>query len=165
MNSPDTDLDHSDAPVVAPWYQRVLPASSVVLAVLALAVALVPAFRHQVELSLTRQETPYVELYFDGPAARAAPAACAAGRGSVSLRFTVESHLRTAGPIAYRVELDPRSPGAKPVRRTGEVVVRPGQAKRVVETLRLPGRNSYRAEVALPSLGQHLVVRCPGERS
>ncbi len=132
---------------------------------LVLVVTLVPGFRHAAEFSLTRQASPYVELYFEGPAARADPAACARPGGSVTVRFAVESHLDAARPVAYRVVLDPRPAGTKPVRRTGEVETRPGETRRVVERLRAPGRGGYRVEVSLPALDEHLVVRCAGDRA
>ncbi len=174
MRSPDTTLDHPEqvdrsehdlgVDTVAPWYARVVPVTAVTTAGLVLATLLVPAFRHEVELSLTRQTSPYVALYFEGPAARADPAACARTRGAVTARFAVESHLHAARPVAYRVVLDPRRQETKPVRRTGEVETRPGETRHVVERLRVPGRGGFRVVVTLPDLGEQLVVRCGGGR-
>jgi hypothetical protein len=174
VRSPDTTLDHPahvdraehdlGDHVSSPWYVRVVPVSAALLALLALA-ALVPGFRHEAALSLTRQTAPFVELYFAGPAARADPAACARTGRSVTVRFAVESHLDGAGPVAYRIVLDPQPVGTKPVRRDGEVQTRPGETRRVVERLRAPARGAFRIEVSLPSLDEHLAVRCAGGRT
>jgi hypothetical protein len=159
VNCPDTSPDQPDVPLAVPWYLRVLPASSVVLAMLVLATAFIPAFRQQAVLSLTRQTSPYVELYFDRPGASSA--ICAPTGGVVAVRFVVKSHLPAIDSIHYRVRLEPGRHGGDSMRRDGKVVVGPGQAERVSTRLRAPGRHPYTVVVRLRALHQHLVVRCP----
>lgn len=138
-----------DQPVAARWYQRVLPVTGLALAVLALAALVLPAFRHQVALSTTRQPQPFVELYFS----KSLPAdQVACGK---EVRFTVVSHLEESRRLRYDVS-------AGPAQRTGTVLLRPGRSRQVRVPVDAPA--AHLVAVRLPALDQHLLLHCDGAR-
>ncbi len=134
------------------WYQRVLPVTGLVLALLALAAVVSPAFRHQVALSTSRQPQPFVELYFwgAGHAGHAGKALC--GR---QVRFTVVSHLEETRTLTYRVTVGGEDG------RPGSIRIRPGET-RDVTTRVSPPPEPHTVAVRIPDLDQHLLAHCGG---
>jgi hypothetical protein len=147
------------------WYQRVVPVSTLALALVAIAAAVVPGFADQLEQSLTRQHAPYVELYFDQPMAATTQTACLRRGDSVRVRFVVESHLPANQRLAYRVRVQPLGGHQRPLRQAGRLTVSPGEAAVVRRTFRLPAGRPYAVRVHLPALDQHLRIRCAAGRS
>ena len=147
------------------WYQRVVPVTTLALALVAIAAAVVPGFAAQLEESLTRQHASYVELYFDQPMAATTQTACQRRGPSVRVRFVVESHLRANQRIAYRVRLQPLGKDDPGLRQAGKLTVSPGEAAVVRRTFRLPTGRPYVVRVHLPALDQHLRIRCGAGRS
>lgn len=164
MDTPDRPEPDSDTLMPAPWYQRVLPVVLCVLVVIALAATLVPGVRHQLALSLTRQQVSYVELYFARPTSAGAQAACVRKGDSVRVRFVVQSHLARRQPVAYRVVVDPSRPGQRTRRQAGSVEVSPGKAVAVTRSFKVPRGAAYVLSVKLPTFDQQLRVRCPASR-
>lgn len=140
----------------ARWYQRVLPVTTLALVLVALAALAFPGFRHQLPLSASHRDEPYVELYFarsaDGP-----PAACRASGGVAKVTFAVRSHLEETRRIGYAVVVGG-------VRRSGSVEVESG---RTAEVTRFAGRadRDYDVSVRLRKLDQRLSAHCAGAAS
>jgi hypothetical protein len=134
------------------------------IVLVALAALVVPAFRDQVELSTSRQSEPYVELYFAHSAAPDGQAVCTAKAGKAVVRFVIGSHLAKEQPVAYRVTVDPTSPGARTSHAQQSVRVAPGASATVTKVFALP-RKGYTVSVSLPALDQQLRAHCPGQRS
>ena len=143
----------------ARWFQRVLPVTGLVLAVLALAALAVPGFRDQVALSATHRTEPYVELYF-ARAADGTQLVCTApkgaGRKTAHVRFAIASHLDGGRDLAYRVTVD----GAT---QRGSTTVGPGETAEVHRTFDRHG--AYDVSVLLPASGDRLSAHCSGGRS
>lgn len=164
MDTPDRPEPDSDALMPAPWYQRVLPVTLCVLVVIALAATLVPRVRHQLALSLTRQQVSYVELYFARPTSAGAQAACTRKGDSVRVRFVVQSHLARRQPVAYRVVVDPSTQGQATRRQAGSAEVSATKAVAVTRSFKVPRGAAYVLAVKLPAFDQQLRVRCPASR-
>jgi hypothetical protein len=155
----------SEAATRAPWYRRVLPTTLGVLVVIAVAATLLPGFRHQLDLSLTRQPVSYVELYFARSTSAGAQAACLRKGTAVRARFVIESHLTKRQPVAYRVIVDPATNGVPTQRQPGSAQVSPGRAIDVTKSFRVPRGEAYVISVTLPSSNQQVRVRCPARKS
>jgi hypothetical protein len=132
------------------------------LLVLGLAALLVPAVRQELELSVTRKPTAFVELYFGDPTPSGPRGACVRERGRVSVRFVVESHLTGRETLDHRVALDPAPRGLRTRRAGGSTPLDPGEAREITTSFRLPRSAPYVVSVELPQLGQQLRARCPG---
>lgn len=140
----------------ARWYQRALPVTTLALTLVALAALAFPGFRHQIALSASHRDEPYVELYFARPA-DGPPAACRTSGGVPKVAFEVRSHLEATERLAYDVVVGG-------VRRSGSVQVEPG---RTAEVTRFVGRarRGYDVSVRLRGLDQRLRAHCPGAAS
>jgi hypothetical protein len=146
-----------------PWYRRVVPAATAVLAALGLAAALFPGVRHQIALSTTRQDASYVGLYFPQPMAASTQTACSRKGSQVHVRFALESHLSGAQDVAYRVRVDPTGP--LPARRqAGTTKLRPTETVEVTRTFRIDRRTPYDVQVSLPGRDEQLHLRCRAGR-
>jgi hypothetical protein len=148
----------------ARWFQRVLPVTALAVALIGVAALLFPTFRDQVELSMSRQSQPYVELYFHRRAGKAAQVVCTTKGSTARVRFVVASHLDKRQAVAYRVSLVPTAKGAKAQRKAGSVRVTPSTAVEVRTSFVRP-RQGYTVSVRLPALDQQLRAHCPGRPS
>jgi hypothetical protein len=137
------------------WFQRVLPVTGLVLAVLALAALAIPGFRDQVALSASHRPEPYVELYF-ARAVDGTQLVCTSSKGAADVRFAIASHLDDTRDLAYVVTVD----GAN---RKGTTSVEPGKTAVVHETLDHQG--PYDVSVLLPASGDKLSAHCAGGHS
>jgi hypothetical protein len=163
VNSPNQTTAVSRPLRRTPWYQRVVPATTAVLAALGLAAAVFPGVRHELAFSATRQPEPYVALSFPQPMAQGTQTACSRKGSVVRVRFVIESHLTGARDVAFRVEVDPSGP--LPARRkAGTAALSPGQGAEVTRTFTVRGRGGYDVRVRLPGLHQRLHLRCQGGR-
>ena len=140
----------------ARWFQRVLPVSGLVLAVVALAALVVPGFRDQLALSASHRTDPYVELYFARTPA-GTQLVCTTSAGEADVRFAVTSHLAQEQDLAYEVSVGDEQ-------QTGSVAVKPGETAEVAETLPRPS-GPYDVQVHLPGIDQQLQAHCPGAGS
>src|SRR4051794_23436733 len=84
------------------WYQRALPVSALLVAVVAVLALVFPAFRDQVALSATHQTQQYVALSF-GRAADGTVLVCNRTHSTVKVKFAVDSHLRQSRELKYVV--------------------------------------------------------------
>ncbi len=123
----------------APWYQRVLPVTGVVVLVIALAALVVPAFRDQVQASFSRQPDPYVELYFTRTPGPVAQAVCVRRGATVGVRFVIASHLERNQAVAWRAVVDPAGKG-KARGKAGTVGTTPGKFVEVKKAFAVPAR-------------------------
>jgi hypothetical protein len=139
--------------------------TGLVLALVAVAALVSPAFRDQVALSTTRQPQPYVELFFPRTTPSGAPATCLRRGDSVRVRFVVASHLERTQRLRFRVRLDRAAEGRRTLRRVGSVRATPGTARVVRRAFVLPRGEGYTVTVALPALDQHVRAHCRGRRS
>ncbi|HYF71639.1 MAG TPA: hypothetical protein VD864_02395 [Nocardioides sp.] len=137
----------------ARWYQRVLPVTALVLALVALAALASSGFRHQLALSASHRTEPYVELAFPR-AASGPPVVCSSSAGTVRVEFEVTSHLEDAEELGYDLVVDG-------VRERGSVTVEPGETARVTRFLG-SAEDRYRVSVRLPSVDERLRAHCPG---
>lgn len=135
------------------WYQRVLPVTALALAVVALAAATLPGFRHQLALSASHQPQEYAELYFARTPA-GTQAICSRG-GDVRARFAVTSHFERPRVLAYVV-----ATGATSTR--GTVFVTPDRTVTVARALPSRAGRPYDLTVRLPELHQALHAHCGG---
>jgi hypothetical protein len=168
VDSADTE-PQQDAPeqqtADAPrWFQRVLPVTGLVIAVIALAALAVPAFRDQVKLSVSRQPQPYVELYFARSVGPVAQVVCQRRGSAVGVRFVVASHLERSQAVAYRVSVDPASKGRRTLRKAGSAHTFPNKPTEVRKVFALPRGTAYTVSVTLPALDQQLRAHCSGRR-
>ena len=163
MDTTDDTSPAPDAPAAARWFQRVLPTTLLGVAVSGLAVLTVPGFRDQVELSVSRQPQPFVELYFAQPDPRDAQVVCARSGGSVRVRFVLTSHLVREEAIDYRVSVLPES-ATRAQREKGSVPVAPGASREVRTSFTVPSGQAYTVSVRLPALDQRLRAHCTGRR-
>lgn len=137
------------------WWQRVLPVTGLVLAVLALAALVLPGFRDQVALSASHRPEPYVELYF-ARAADGTQLVCTSRGPTAHVRFAVASHLDDTRDLAYVVTVDGTT-------RRGSTSVAPGETAQVRRTFDRHG--AYDVSVLLPASGDELSAHCGGGRS
>jgi len=159
------DAPEQETPDAPRWYQRVLPVSAAAVVLLAIIAFVVPAFRDQIALSVSRQSQPYVELYFAPSTAANGQAVCTRKGSAVLVRFVVASHLDRRQAIAYRVTVDPVGKSARPMRKAGSGRVTPGTSPEVRSSFAVPRRLGYAVSVTLPAFGQELRARCEGRRS
>jgi hypothetical protein len=138
------------------WFQRVVPVSSLVLALVALAALVFPGFRDQLELSASHRREPYTELYF-ARAADGTQVVCTTSGGFVRVGFEVRSHLSEARDLDFEVT----SGGAH---ETGTLRVDPGQTVQVTRLLARSARPAYTVSVRLPAMDEELHAHCPGTR-
>jgi hypothetical protein len=128
------------------------------LAVSALAVTGVlwtvsPGFRQQVELSFTKEERPFTELYFSDVGAL--PKRLPAGTTSLTVPFSIVSH--EGAPVDYRWQVRVSDGNATRTADSGSVVLRPGSSTEVAGEL--PGVRAgrqYRITVSLEGRPEHL---------
>ncbi|MCW2762622.1 MAG: hypothetical protein JWR85_2823 [Marmoricola sp.] len=165
MDSPEESSPASAEQARHPWFRRALPVTAVALVVVALAALLSPGIRHQLDLSLRRQPSSYVELYFPKATPSGSPATCTRKGGTVRVAFVVESHLGSRRSVAYRVTLDPTTKGLRTKRKPGSAVVSPGKSVLVQKSFALPRREGYVVSVVLPDLDERLRARCQAPRS
>lgn len=158
---PESEAQETRTPA-APWYQRVLPVTGVLLLVLALA-AVVPPFRDQLKLSLSRQSQEYVALYFSRPADAQPQMTCLRKGSSVWVRFTIASHLEDRQTAKYVVWVNPEG-RSRTLRKSGAVPVTPGAPVEEIKKFRVPRKQDYLVSVVLPGLDQQIRARCPGGR-
>jgi hypothetical protein len=142
----------------------VLPVSAVALVLIALAALAVPAFRDQVELSTSRKQQPFVELFFARTPA-GAQLVCDRRGSSVRVLFSVASHLEKQQRLGYRVSVLSSGKGAHAVRKAGAVQAIPGTTVQVRKAFVLPRKQGYTVSVRLPALDQELRAHCSGRRS
>lgn len=147
-----------------PWHQRVLPVTLVGLVVVLLGALLVPAVRHQLDLSVTRKPAQYVELYF-ARASSGSQAVCTRKGTSIRVRFVIESHLEGRRAVKYRVAMDPSTKGLPTRRAAGSAEVSPGKTHQVKKSFTLVSHEGYVVSVVLPALGQRLRAHCRALRS
>ncbi|MCW2773817.1 MAG: hypothetical protein JWN91_2143 [Nocardioides sp.] len=140
----------------APWWQRVVPVTGLVLVALALAALVVPGFRHQLALSASHRTDPYVELYFARTPAGTQLVCTTSGRRA-DVRFAVTSHLADEQDLAYGVTVGDEE-------KSGTVTARPGASSVVIESLPRPS-GPYDVRVHLPGVDQERQAHCPGARS
>ncbi len=164
-STPEDDAQERGRRGTSRWFQRVLPMTGLAVALVALLALVWPAFRAEVALSTSRQPQPYVELYFPRLGPTGAPVTCLRRGGSVQVWFVVASHLERTERLAFRVRLDPRGAGERPLRSAGSVSVAPDDPRGVRRTFDLPRGTGYTVTVALPSLDQQLRAHCRGGRS
>jgi hypothetical protein len=165
---PQQDAAEQESPRSEPaprWFQRVLPVSGLVLLVIALAALAVPAFRDQVKLSISRQQQPYVELYFARQTGPVAQAVCIRRGSTVGVRFVIASHLERSQAVAYRVSVDPVAKGQRTLRKAGTAHTFPKKYVEVRKAFTLPRRGGYTLTVNLTALDQQLRAHCAGQRS
>jgi hypothetical protein len=143
------------------WYLRVLPVCGL-LVVVAAAALVIPSFRHQAELSLTRQPDPYVELYFARSVADGGQAVCTRSGATVQVSFVMVSHLERRQAVAWQAVLDPSGRTRRAARQQGSVRTAPGQATGMRASFSLPGKLGYTVSVTLPALEQQVRAHCPG---
>ena len=141
------------------WFQRVVPVTGLVLAVVALAALVLPSVRHQVALSTTRQPQPYVELSFARPTPRAM---CGQGKPA-QVRFQLVSHLEQRRRLAYRVVVDGAGTPARTLK--GSIPVDPGRSRVVRAPVAAPASTAYTVAVRLPARHQQILAHCPAGRS
>jgi hypothetical protein len=154
-----------DAPPAYRWFQRVLPTTILGIALIGLAGLVVPGFREQVELSVSRQPQPFVELYFPTPSRPGPQVICAReSDGTVAVSFVVVSHLVRTQALDYHVSVDPQAERASTRRAVGSVRATPGAIHEVRSRFALPARAAYTVSVTLPTLDQQIRARCPGRR-
>ena len=88
-------------------WQTAVVIGVVIILVLCAVAALSKQFRHQIEISIVRQRTPYTQLYFADP--KALPAHLQVNKNNV-FEFTIENNEGRALSYTYTVTLaDPRS--------------------------------------------------------
>lgn len=169
MDSVDTEpqpaAPEPETPAARRWFQRVLPVTGLALLVVALAALVVPSFRDQVKLSISRQTQPYAELYFARRTGPVAQAVCLRQGSTVGVRFVIASHLEKNQAVAYRVTVDPATKGRRALRKAGSTSTTPDTAREVRTTFALPRREPYTLTVTLPALHEQLRAHCPGVRS
>jgi hypothetical protein len=130
-------------------------AIAVSVAAVLLAVALAAAFpkqlKHQWELSVVRQQTPYTQLYFTAPAS--IPSSLVAGQQN-TFDFTIENDEGRAYRYTYVVTLkDSRAQQAS----TETVTVNSGErVTRAVTVVPRDNKSTYLVSVAIPDLKQSI---------
>ena len=159
----DSETDQTEPQPAVPWYQRVLPVTGVLLLVLAVAAVLVPPFRDQLKLSVSRQSQEYVALYFARPGDAQRQLVCLRKGSTVWVRFVVESHLDDRETVKYVVSVAPS--GKKAIRKGGAVPVTPGAPVEEIKKFRVARSQDYAVSVVLPAQKQLIRARCPGGRS
>ena len=136
----------------ARWYQRAVPMTGLVVAVVAVLALVFPAFRGQVALSATHQTQQYVALSF-GRAADGTVAVCGGSSSEVTVRFAVTSHLAERRRLTYVVTVGS-------TRLAGRAGVDPGDTSAVSRSVRRPA-GRFDITVELPQQGERVVAHCP----
>jgi hypothetical protein len=143
------------------WYLRVVPVSGVLILLVGLALV-VPPFRNQIELSLTRQLDPYVELYFARSVPAGGQAVCTRTGATVRVSFVVASHLESRQAVAWNVLLAPAGKARRALSQHGSLHTVPGHATGMRASFSLPKKQGYTVSVTLPAQHQQLRAHCPG---
>jgi Protein of unknown function (DUF1616) len=122
---------------------------------LLLAVALAAAFpkqlKHQWELSVVRQQTPYTQLYFTAPAS--IPSSLTAGQRN-TFDFTIENDEGRAYSYTYVVTL--KDSRAQQVSKETVTVNSGATVTRAVTVVPKDKDSRYLVSVAIPSLNQSI---------
>jgi hypothetical protein len=163
VNTPDAPTTNPGPASPVRWFQRVLPVTVLALLLIVLAGLLVPDFRSQLRLSLTRLPEPYVDLYFvEAPPGtlKGGQVTCARHQGKVVVDFVVRSHLTDTRSVAYAVKVIPTKHGQKTRRSTGALRLEPGQSDTVHESFALRRGSAYQVTVALPGRAERLRAHC-----
>jgi len=146
------------------WFQRVLPVVATAVALVALGAVLSPGFRHELELSTSRQPQPFVELSFPN-AASGAHDGCARTVASVGTRFALTGHLTEPRRLAYRVSVTPSGGSIHTQHAYGSIRLARGDSREVRVMFPVRPTRAYTVSVRLPELGQRLLAHCPRTRS
>lgn len=141
---------------VASSRPRALPAVGVIAVAVLGASSLVPDLGHQVELSFTRVEDSFVELYVDDvDAARA----CVVSAGRLDLDFVIASHLSAPSSLRWEADVVTAS-GARRSEDTGVVSATPGATTVVSLRLSVPPTGVYDVNIGLVGRPEHLSLQC-----
>ena len=144
---------------------RVVPVTTLVVAVVAALAVVVPGVRDQLALSATHETQGYVALAFPrnqaGKVVVCAPPP-AGRKAEVRVGFDVGSHLEQARELRYVLTVGDR-------RHTGTVTTDPGETTRVVRTLAAPARpasagRGWTVTVALPEVDRRIHAHCTPDR-
>jgi hypothetical protein len=138
------------------WWQRLLPVSGIAAVVLALVTYAFPGLDDELEVSTSRKQHPFVELYLTSPPG----AVCASD--SPQVRFRVESHLKRVRTLGYRIGVDPAGSRAQTVRKRGRTRIAPGQAKSLRRKVSAPVGTAYDLTVRLQHRPERLRIHCDG---
>jgi hypothetical protein len=138
------------------WWQRLLPVSGIAAALLALVAVQLPGLGDEIELSTSRSPQPFVELSLVGRP----DALCA--RRSPQVRFRIESHLRRARTLGYRIGVDPARAREQAVRERGRTSIAPGEARSLSAEAVAPVGTAYDITVRVLHRPERLRVHCDG---
>lgn len=139
------------------WWQRVVPVVGLGCLGVAVAAATVPGLAEEIELSTSRQEQSFVELFLT----TSADTLC--GGEQAHVRFRVQSHLDRPRVLRHAITLDPsRGPTT---RRAVKVRVDPGEAHDAAVRIPTPEAGAYTVTVRLRGRPEVVRVHCPGEAS
>jgi hypothetical protein len=139
----------------------------------------IPSVHDQLDLSLSRQETPFVELYAVSlDDASHVGTTCQPGEtpGTTEVVFAMRSHLGQAEQLGYEVSAhepaDQEQGAARSAQDstgaaigtpvTADVPVLPGDTATERVDVPVPARRAFDVQVRLPSTGQYLLLHCAG---
>jgi len=137
-----------------PWYRRALPVTAIAVGLVAILALVLPGVRHQLALSATHVPQEYVALSFERTTAGTV-ATCARSGNDVRVSFVVDSALQETRTLDYVVEV-----GA--AKRTGKVVVEPGETAVVTQVVARLSKARYDVSVLLPDVDRRIIAHCSG---
>jgi hypothetical protein len=173
----DSTDDRAGAGRTRPWYlATVWPLLGGLVVLGALAYVAIPGVRSQAEASLTRQETPFVELYAVSlDDASHVGTTCQPGKkeGTTRVVFAMRSHLHEAEDLAYEVSVHQPADAAPDTAssNTGTAIGDPiaasvpvaaGATATEALNVPVPAREAFDVQVRMPSTGQFLLLHCAG---
>lgn len=155
----------ADTGSATPGLRAVWPGLGLLLLLGTIAYLAVPSVRQQAELSLSRQDTPFVELSavpLDD--ASHVGTTCQEGRqpGTTAVVVAFRSHLRDRETLRYQVSVTRPEADDAPFgqRGYGKVNIDPGVLRTVTEDVAVPRRGAFDVEVRLPATDQYLLLHC-----
>jgi hypothetical protein len=139
----------------------VMPALLALAVAVALLAVLSPEVRRQIKISVTKQPTPYFELYFPRADVADGGKLCRHGRKAVHVSFVIASHLLERKSVPFRIVIDPQSRQGKTVTREGVVRSSPSTSSAVARSIKVSPKAGYDLLISLPESGQRLIAHCP----
>jgi hypothetical protein len=156
-------------------FRAVWPGLGLILMVVTVAYLAVPSVRHQLELSMSRQDTPFVELYavmLDSQSHAGTTCQPAGAPGSTQVTFAMRSHLRDRDTLHYQVAVSippaadqPDSTPGTPYKQRifDRVNVDPGATRSVQLDVPVPPDQPFDIAVTLPATAQSLLFHCAAQ--
>ena len=136
---------------------RILPVAGVLALALTVLLTVSPDFRREASLSVSRNESPYVELFFSDPSTARG---CGASGTAEDLDVSIRSHLAEEERVPVVVTVKPRRARSAATSEARTVTLTPGQLTQVNADLPAATGRGYDVTVSLSGRPEKLRLHC-----